>query len=366
MALPVTTAFWPIYARKSDGHSVVTQKGIQIKNAPNTQQLDRTPNAQGQCDYYRLITRDDPKHIDWRKKLGGMLLREIGGKQYEDKWTQTILNDLPEGYQLYEHIKSKADGQARPVKNHSGGGHDRQDAYLYGHPKGPKKRFRSPADFFLHLLWLSTDENNDYENCTCKMCSPFQIETEKPAVKEVVASIKKEPSPATVASPKPAVARNPVVQAAIQQPSINTPSTQSPQPVPQIPNATVPRPVPSGPNPTPLPQPRSADQQLDAQYHKFLARVGEVVWFHRQNSGAWGLGLVVRRWQSISPDGSSKPVATYRVQPLSHPFHSPPQEDIVSDNDIKPWQLESWGHGVWCAMGGHALKPEGLLANKNK
>ena len=46
-------------------------------------QLDRSPNGQGQCDYYRVIEKDDPKHVDWRKKLGGMLLRELGGKQHE-------------------------------------------------------------------------------------------------------------------------------------------------------------------------------------------------------------------------------------------------------------------------------------------
>ena len=87
-----------------------------------------------------------------------------------DKWAQCILWDLPHGYRLYEHIKSKADGQTKPVKNHSGGGHDRQDAYLYGYPKGPKKRFRSPVEFFPHLLWLSTDESREVvrpDNVVC-------------------------------------------------------------------------------------------------------------------------------------------------------------------------------------------------------
>jgi hypothetical protein len=77
------TSFWPIFAVKSDGHDVVSQKGRPLRNGPTEAQLDRTPNDQGQCDFYRLIETDDPKHIDWRKKLGGMLLREMGGKQYE-------------------------------------------------------------------------------------------------------------------------------------------------------------------------------------------------------------------------------------------------------------------------------------------
>lgn len=77
------TSFWPIFSVKSDGLDVVNQKGRVLRNGPTQEQLDRTPNEQGQCDYYRLIEKDDPKHIDWRKKLGGMLLREIGGKQHE-------------------------------------------------------------------------------------------------------------------------------------------------------------------------------------------------------------------------------------------------------------------------------------------
>lgn len=84
MTQPLTT-FYPIFASKSDGHDIVNQKGSVLRNGPTQEQLDRSPNAQGQCDYYRLIEKDDPKHVDWRKKLGGMLLREIGGKQYEGK-----------------------------------------------------------------------------------------------------------------------------------------------------------------------------------------------------------------------------------------------------------------------------------------
>lgn len=82
MSQPLTS-FYPIFASKSDGRDVVNQKGAVVRNGLSQGQLDRSPNAQGQCDYYRLIEKDDPKHIDWRKKLGGMLLREIGGKQYE-------------------------------------------------------------------------------------------------------------------------------------------------------------------------------------------------------------------------------------------------------------------------------------------
>jgi hypothetical protein len=316
MTQQATTQFWPLFVGRSDGKQTVVQKNTSIKNGPSEEQLDRTPNAHGQCDYYRLIDYDEPKHLDWRKKLGGMLLREIGGAEYENRWQQCFLWDLPEGYRLYEHIKSKAEGQAKSVKNHSGGGHDRQDAYLYGHPKGPKKRFRSPLEFFPHLLWLFTDETGDPDNCTCKLCSPFQLEPEKPA-----------------ATPTPhpqQTSRSPAVQDPARRPSEQL-ATASPVPK----SESVPQPrqaAPVAPVPTQLPQPRSIDQQVDAQYGKFIARVGEVTWFQRE-AGAWGLGVVVRRWLTKEEQNPR----AYVVQPLSYPQHSPPQIVVYDDSHLKPW-----------------------------
>jgi hypothetical protein len=77
---------------------------------------------------------------------------------------------------LYEHVKYTVDKttgeKAKSASSHAGGTHDRQDAYLYGHPEGRKKRFRSPAEFFPHLLWLMTDKDGDPLNCSCKICAP--------------------------------------------------------------------------------------------------------------------------------------------------------------------------------------------------
>ncbi|KAF3033324.1 hypothetical protein E8E12_003984 [Didymella heteroderae] len=328
MSQPLTS-FYPIFASKSDGHDVVNQKGAVLRNGPSQEQLDRSPNAQGQCDYYRLIEKDDPKHIDWRKKLGGMLLREIGGKQYEDKWQQCILWEFPDNYKLYEHIKTKADGQAKTSKNHSGGGHDRQDAYLYGYPKGPRKRFRSPVEFFPHLLWLCTDETSDMQNCTCKMCSPVQLEVDKTAVKtEVKPEIKMENSGAQV------IGRNPVVQLPARRVS-NPPPAQSPvtKPAPPV-AASTPLQIraPTPLQPTPLPDPRSIDQQVDGLPQKFISRPGEVVWYYRPKTGAWGLGVVLRRWLDKASGGKA-----YFIQPLSHPHDSLTPELVSTENEMKPW-----------------------------
>ncbi|KAJ8109991.1 hypothetical protein OPT61_g7049 [Boeremia exigua] len=328
MSQPLTS-FYPIFASKSDGLDVVNQKGSVVRNGPTQEQLDRSPNAQGQCDYYRLIEKDDPKHIDWRKKLGGMLLREIGGKPHEDKWQQCLLWEFPENYRLYEHIKTKADGQAKTSKNHSGGGHDRQDAYLYGYPKGPRKRFRSPLEFFPHLLWLCTDESSDMQNCTCKMCSPVQLEVEKPVVKvEAKPEIKKENNAVQVTG------RNPIVQIPVRRTS-NPPPVHSPIVKPATPAATPAAPQIRAPTPlqaTPLPDPRSIDQQVDGLYGKFISRQGEVVWYYRPKTGAWGLGVVIRRWLDKSSGAKS-----YFVQPLTHPHEALAPELVTTENELKPW-----------------------------
>ncbi|KAF2180073.1 hypothetical protein K469DRAFT_673350 [Zopfia rhizophila CBS 207.26] len=354
MAQPLLTPFWPLFIRRSDGKTEVIARGVRAKNVPSQAQLDRTPNEKGVCDYYRELDREEPKHQDWRKKLGGMLMREIGD---EAKATTSILWELPENYRLFEHIKSKADGQA--TKNHSGGGHDRQDAYLYGHPKGPKKRFRSPADFFPHLLWLATDEAGDYGNCTCKLCSPEQIEVEKPTVKQDAKSetptpvVKKEPTPAATPPAAGPLGHSPVVHTPMRRPSASATPTQSPAPKPATPNAARIRPPPPM-TPSPLPQPRSIDQQIDNQYGKFLARTGEVVWFLRPLTDAWGLGLVVRRWipkeQSIT--------RAYMIQALSHPYDQQAIEVITDDNNIKPWLAWSAPACSYAYLQEHALSYE--------
>ncbi|KAA8571182.1 hypothetical protein EYC84_000520 [Monilinia fructicola] len=99
----------------------------------------------------------------------------LGGKEHSDR--NYILKDLPEGYVLWEHVKynkNKLEAEQKKDKGkHAAGAYERQDTYLYGHPHGRKKRYRSPADFFPHVLWLSTDEDGDPRNCSCKICSPF-------------------------------------------------------------------------------------------------------------------------------------------------------------------------------------------------
>jgi hypothetical protein len=106
---------------------------------------------------------------------------------------------------LWEHIKynvNKVGDEKKTDKGkHAGGMFERQDAYLYGHPQGRRKRFRSPADFFPHILWLATDPEGDPRNCSCKICSPDGDETEEETIKTDV-TVKKEKPQAVASIPK--------------------------------------------------------------------------------------------------------------------------------------------------------------------
>ena len=57
------------------------------------------------------------------------------------------------------------------------------------------------------------------------------------------------------------------------------------------------------------------------------------MWFFRPKTSAWGLGLVVRRW-AVKEQPMSR---SYLIQPLSHPFETPPQEIVHTDEHVKPW-----------------------------
>ena len=75
------TRFYPLYVRRSDGSFEATAKGkAKELNQPTSKQLDQRPDKNGVSDYYREVAMDEPKHLDWRRKLGGMLAREMDWK----------------------------------------------------------------------------------------------------------------------------------------------------------------------------------------------------------------------------------------------------------------------------------------------
>lgn len=227
-----------------------------------------------------------------------------------------MLITFPENYRLYEHVKkTEKDGKTEvKTKTHAAGGNERQDAYLYGHPEGRRKRYRSPADFFPHLLWLCTDETGDHDNCGCKICSPDDLD-------EPVSTAK------TKAKQDPGFLVQTPTEAA-RQTSGQAMQAVKQEPLPPTLNQRQP-PSPQALVPSTLPQPKSADQHYDMQYNVFMYRPGELVWFSRGQ--AWGLASILRRW--LTPSGRYN----YIVQPLSHPYGHPPPVTKTSNNELRPW-----------------------------
>ena len=333
--------FYPLYIRRSDGKAEIIIRGKRKEpNQPTDDQLDQRPDKDGVSDFYREVSVDEPKNLDWRRKLGGMLAREMDWKDKSgsgtfltppggwqcDRLTHIVsdsgymLMTFPENYRLYEHVKKTEKDGKLEVKNktHAAGGNDRQDAYLYGHPMGRRKRFRSPGDFFPHLLWLCTDESGDPDNCTCKICSPEDLENIMPGAK-----VKPEKAIKQDSEPKPALSQPATT---ILRPSSTQDKVQSEQATPgRQSNSPLPRPL----VPTPYPQFKTHDQYLDSQYRTFMYRPGELVWFKRGH--AWGLGVVLRRWTAPSNQYH------YSIQPLSHPFQHPAKVMKVSDGEMRPW-----------------------------
>jgi hypothetical protein len=41
-----------------------------------------TPDANGNVDCYKKLEPDEAKAVDWRRKLGGMLMHLLGGKEH--------------------------------------------------------------------------------------------------------------------------------------------------------------------------------------------------------------------------------------------------------------------------------------------
>jgi hypothetical protein len=224
---------------------------------------------------------------------------------------------------LWEHVKYNVEKAAAENKKekgkHAAGVFERQDAYLYGHPQGRKKRFRSPADFFPHLLWLATDKEGDPMNCSCKICSPDGDEDPEAfsGKSDAKNDIKFQP-PALSAAPKstPNYTPSSSISAAAKPTPNYTPSSSisaAPQkPAFQPGAATV-----------------SKEQAADASPSgKHIYRPGELVWFHNVNN--WRLGIVAKRGLK-----GNKP--RYLLQPLSNPLQQQNYQIKDDENLLRPW-----------------------------
>lgn len=75
--------YLPLYIIRSDGKlEVLTKSRKKELNAPSEDQLDSKPDLKGNVDYFKEVEVGDAKEVDWRRKLGGMLIREVGGQEH--------------------------------------------------------------------------------------------------------------------------------------------------------------------------------------------------------------------------------------------------------------------------------------------
>ncbi|CAG8550634.1 13146_t:CDS:2 [Cetraspora pellucida] len=138
---------------------IVSSSGLTVtysdgKQSTHPTKLSPVPDEKGNIFYYRPVARNEPKALLYAKKLGQELCKKL--KQQNVKVPNAVLIDLPDGYGLYDHIKQYPLGASGKYKI-------RSDTYLYGN--GTK--FRSPAEFKDHLLWLASDKA---VSCNCQYC----------------------------------------------------------------------------------------------------------------------------------------------------------------------------------------------------
>ena len=284
-----------------------------------------------------------------------------------------ILAELPENYELYEHRrvpasrpKSKANG-LDGEKSTGDEKKERTDCFLYGYPDGPRKRFRSPAEFFPHLLWLQTDETGDRDNCSCKLCAsdelqalyaknvnsqwPYMTEEQRNEAKDERQKVPvkkgdKSSSTSKKVEPLPKTSsQRPLPQVVVpkRSNSANEEKILQVSPLDSKQKSKASTPVPTAQKPqqqlslrpqgTNLPVPISQDQDLDAQCDKYLYRSGELVWFKRLN--AWGICVILNR--TLSKDLRHQDRQEYLIQPLSHPYSHPPVEKVDDVKQLCPW-----------------------------
>lgn len=91
--------FTTVSVARSDGRSEFLQNGILVPNEPPRK--DEAPGPDGSIDFYLKLQENDPTALDWKRKLGGMLVRDIGGPEQAGMFLilllqNTLSNDTKE------------------------------------------------------------------------------------------------------------------------------------------------------------------------------------------------------------------------------------------------------------------------------
>jgi hypothetical protein len=72
--------FSTVIVARSDGRSEYLLNGRLIPNEPPRK--DGTPAPDGSTDFYLKLQENDPTALDWKRKLGGMLMEVIGRPEH--------------------------------------------------------------------------------------------------------------------------------------------------------------------------------------------------------------------------------------------------------------------------------------------
>ena len=310
---------------RSDGKAKVQNPKTEIwePNRPDDSLI--SPNGAVE-KYFRRVEPGSERDLDWRRKTGGLLASLL--KFPTDKTSSFILREWPDNYQLFEYVSNST----------------RVDAYLYGHPGGPKRRFRSPGEFIHHAMWLAVGKSRKRRHCTCTCCAHGADHEkaeylakyyEKNVDSDVHDPLRMDPNAARKA------AGGSVSSSSSHKRTLSVGSQAAPKRTKSVPPSAVAQPPPKAAsakavkpavNPSPQsPRPvQSYERELDSQ-GVFIYRLGELVWFARGES--WGLGMIYKR-------ESQQTGRVYTIQPLSHRY-SYPTPAINRQEKIRPWHAMS-------------------------
>jgi len=77
MSASTMSKFFPVMVHRTDG--MLSTGSNSEPNEPQQAQKETAVDAQGIADYLRKIDPDGEKAVDWRRKLGGMLMQILVG-----------------------------------------------------------------------------------------------------------------------------------------------------------------------------------------------------------------------------------------------------------------------------------------------
>lgn len=105
---------------------------------------------------FRRVPLDHPRCVTWLSKLSNFPATLAGDPHFPSSDPRNArVGSFPAGYALFQNSRRR-DGKFR-----------RSGFELFGNPRG---RFRRPADFRPHLIWLACGGEASGRSCSCLVC----------------------------------------------------------------------------------------------------------------------------------------------------------------------------------------------------